>query len=163
MSWPKGYWHMFEIDEYMIDQLSSVLEKETEFDSKNLTINGKQTRNVLDKIEVGYIEIPFMQSLSSTDIFRTQPCETKHIHLIHYDTNGYQLPHDHSETEDFSFIVYLNDSDQKTAFYRDGVYMYITPERGKGIVFDSKLLHWSLPGTIEKKVAVGAVDFVDVS
>ena len=159
MKWPKGYWNYFFVDDYIVDQLETLLKNQTKFDTENLTINGRQTFNVIDDFELGYVEIPIFQY---TEFLKGEAFESQHVHLIDYDPNGYQLPHDHSTTEDFSYIVYLNDSDQKTAFYRDGHYMYVTPERGKGIAFDSGLLHWSLPGTIGKKIAVGAAKFIDV-
>lgn len=164
MSWPDGYWYSFFLEDPIIDELNHILDTTTEFRGENLTRNGRQTDNVLDKVDIGKIEIPFALGVTqSNDSILDRPFETVHIHLIDYDEDGYQIPHDHRETEDFSFIIYLNDSDQQTAFYKEPDYMYVTPEKGKAIFFPSNLLHWTIPGTMKKRVAVGAVKYLDAT
>jgi hypothetical protein len=77
-----------------------------------------------------------------------------HIHLIEYFTNGHQSGHNHETTEDYSFILYLNDSDGNTVFEELGE---IKPKKGRLIFFKSDLWHYGRPSTMNKKVAVGAL------
>ena len=80
-----------------------------------------------------------------------------HMHLIEYFEGGYQDAHNHEEYEDKSFILYLNDSDGDTVFYRDNEVISTKPKRGKLVVFDANIQHQGLESKLNKKVAVGGL------
>jgi hypothetical protein len=80
-----------------------------------------------------------------------------HIHLIHYSAGGWQEGHTHKSSEDYSFILYLNDSDGDTLIYEGKNIIPITPKRGKIVFFSSHLLHEGTVCVDEKKIAVGSI------
>ena len=111
------------------------------------TINGFQTENILKyKTTQEIAQKIIMQLKKNLNLF--------HIHLIEYYQAGAQTAHDHKETEDYSFILYLNDSDGNTVLENYGE---ITPEKGKLIFFDSGITHYGKPSMKGKKIAVGAL------
>ncbi len=117
------------------------------------TKNGFHTGNILQfekfKKYAKLIEphIPYLQKL---DLF--------HIHLIHFYNKGYEGAHDHAKTEDFSFIAYLQDSeDGYTCLKINNNVIKIKPEKGKLIFFPSNIWHWGEPSSGNKKIAVGAL------
>ena len=82
-----------------------------------------------------------------------------YLHLIHYNTGGWQEGHTHNSLEDYSFILYLNNSDGDTVIYEGKNTVRITPECGKIVFFSSNYFHESSVCFNEKKVAVGSLRF----
>jgi hypothetical protein len=81
-----------------------------------------------------------------------------HVHLIHFYESGYEKAHDHKQTEDFSFILYLSNSeDGHTCFKLKEELYKVKPEKGKIIFFPSDIWHWGEPSSGNKKIAVGAL------
>ena len=119
-------------------------------EDKTCSMNAYQTPNILyfnvfrDAAQLLLPYIPYNLKL-----------ELFHIHLINYYNGGYQKAHDHKKTEDFSFILYLSDSnDGHTCFDKN---IKIKPEKGKIIFFESDILHWAEANSGDKKLAVGAL------
>ena len=79
-----------------------------------------------------------------------------HIHYIHYKSGGYQTRHNHEKTEEFGFIIYLNDSDGETVF-EEPINKSIKPQKGKLLLFDSRIWHCAKESFMDKKVLVGAI------
>lgn len=129
--------------------------KKNNFSAKDTcTRNGFQTPNLFD---YKLIEEKKINSLSQEimKIFGKERSYLFHIHLIEYEKGGYQKAHDHKQTEDYSFILYLNDSDGNTVF--DTIGVETVPEKGKIIFFSSDLWHWAKPSKRNKKIVVGAI------
>jgi len=83
------------------------------------------------------------------------------FHMIDYDTFGSQNPHDHSKTEDYSYIIYLNTcKGGSTWFLSDDKTIEVIPEKNKLILFKSNLFHWSSGVIDNKRVAVGALKYM---
>lgn len=88
----------------------------------------------------------------------TQKLNIFHIHLLHFYNKGYEGAHDHQTTEDFSFIAYLqNSEDGHTCFKINNDIIKIKPEKGKLIFFPSNIWHWGEASSGNKKLAVGAL------
>mgnify|MGYP003624663283 FL=1 len=75
-----------------------------------------------------------------------------HLHYIEYGKLGFQKEHHHSSSEEYSFILYLNDSVGDTIF----PHTRISPEKGLLVIFDSSLLHRA-EESVNKKILVGAI------
>jgi hypothetical protein len=115
--------------------------------SGTCTKNGFQTDNILKYQAPKELSQLIMKEIGKDlDLF--------HMHLIEYYNQGEQLPHDHKDTEDYSFVLYLNDSDGNTVFDNIGE---ISPKKGKLIFFKSDLTHFGKPSFQGKKIAVGAL------
>jgi len=144
----------FQISDEIVNNLLATLEV---FKEKNISVSdtctkkGFQTSNILD------YEVPKeLSKLIMKEI--DKDLNLFHIHLIEYHNQGEQLPHDHKETEDYSFILYLNDSDGNTVFKNIGE---ISPKKGKLVFFKSDIWHFGRPSSQQKKIAVGALKSVD--
>lgn len=88
-----------------------------------------------------------------------EDCILHHVHLIHFYESGYEKAHDHQATEDFSFILYLSNSeDGNTCFQLEKETYKVKPEKGKIIFFPSNIWHWGEPSSGNKKIAVGALN-----
>jgi len=140
----------FQISDEIVDNLLITLEA---FKEKNIsvsgscTINGFQTTNILDYKAPKELSKLIMNKIGKNlNLF--------HIHLIEYYNQGEQLPHNHKQTEDYSFILYLNNSDGNTVFENIGE---ISPKKGKLIFFKSDIWHFAKPSLLQKKIAVGAL------
>ena len=140
----------FQISDEIVDNLLITLEA---FKEKNISVsdtytkNGFQTTNILDYKAPKELSKLIMKEINKElNLF--------HIHLIEYFNQGEQLVHNHEATEDYSFILYLNDSDGNTVFENIGE---ITPKRGKLIFFKSNIKHFGKPSFRNKKIAVGAL------
>jgi hypothetical protein len=115
--------------------------------SGTCTKNGFQTDNILKYQAPKELSQLIMKEIGKDlDLF--------HMHLIEYYNQGEQLPHDHKDTEDYSFVLYLNDSDGNTVFDNIGE---ISPKKGKLVFFKSDLTHFGKPSFQGKKIAVGAL------
>ena len=145
---------IFFIEDELIDDFVTTLDL---FKEKNLqventyTINGFQTVNILELDSTKELSNRLSKHINKN-------LELFHIHLIDYNSNGQQDIHDHKETEDFSFILYLNDSDGNTVFEDFGE---VDPKKGKLVLFKSDIKHYGKPTFTNKKVAVGALKSID--
>jgi hypothetical protein len=81
------------------------------------------------------------------------------LQFVEYYDGGWCKEHDHSRTEDYSFIVYLNTttSGGKTIFFADGVVVAHRPIKGKVVFFPSRFKHLAEPNVGNKIVFVGAL------
>ena len=143
----------FQISKGIVDNLLITLDL---FKEKNLSVsdtftkNGFQTDNILNYEAPKELSKLIMKEINKNlNLF--------HIHLIEYYNQGEQLPHDHKNTEDYSFILYLNNSDGNTVF---NDISEISPKKGKLVFFKSDILHYGRPSFYQKKIAVGALKIV---
>jgi hypothetical protein len=113
------------------------------------TVNGFQTENVVNFFTE---EIKF-KILNNYNLLKI----IKHIHFIEYFYGGFQKEHNHEKTENYSFILYLNDSDGNTVFKLKNEEIKITPEKGKIVFFDAKIFHYAELSFKNKKIMVGAI------
>tara|TARA_Y100001938_G_C7888392_1_gene328579 strand:- start:73 stop:537 length:465 start_codon:yes stop_codon:yes gene_type:complete len=144
---------LFVEDEIVDDFLTTLdLFKEKDLKVENTyTVNGFQSVNIL--------ALASTKELSSRLLkYIDKKLQLFHIHLIDYDEDGQQDSHDHKETEDYSFILYLNDSDGNTVF--EDV-CEVSPKKGKLVLFKSDVRHYGKPTNTNKKVAVGALKSID--
>tara|TARA_R110000796_G_scaffold65155_2_gene150599 strand:- start:20 stop:484 length:465 start_codon:yes stop_codon:yes gene_type:complete len=79
-----------------------------------------------------------------------------HIHFIEYEKGGKQKEHNHKNTEEYSFILYLNNSDGCTVF-KEPINKKISPKKGLLVIFSSDINHYALESFKNKKVLVGAI------
>jgi hypothetical protein len=145
-------WKEYLLSEKFIDEISNKLLKQ-KFkyipDNSYSTINGQQTQNIIalfSKEELRQM-IPFDEFYDK--IF--------HIHYITYDHGGYQTVHHHAETEKQSFILYLNNADGETCFLAP-LFTTVKPQKGKVIIFDSRVQHFGAKAYKNKKLLVGAIN-----
>tara|TARA_R100001510_G_C7646824_1_gene204137 strand:+ start:1496 stop:1939 length:444 start_codon:yes stop_codon:yes gene_type:complete len=108
------------------------------------TEKGFQSPNILTIFDINLIKEMLDNQCLYQDIF--------HIHYIEYSNGGFQKPHNHFKSEEYSFILYLNDAVGDTIFS----HTTITPKKGLLIIFDSSLEH-SGKESINKKILVGAI------
>ena len=113
------------------------------------TENGFQSQNIINIFSRKLLK----KIISFNNFFK----KTFHIHYIKYRNNGSQKRHNHAQTEKYSFILYLNNSDGATIFF-EPVNKTIHPEKGKLIVFDSSIEHEAAPSFKEKQILVGAIE-----
>jgi hypothetical protein len=149
--------------------LDFIKEKESELDFdfklKYTTINGYQTKNLIDLIQTENPIATYLKNIKS-DIESHIDARFEYywIHVVSYQKEGFQEKHKHSHNEDCSFILYLNDcSDGETNFYVNperNIQYKITPECGKMVVFSSSILHDSEKTNQNKKVLVGGLKIV---
>ena len=111
------------------------------------TENGFQTDNIINLFNKKLLNKMLPIQNMSTEVFW--------LHYIKYNKGGYQREHNHPE-EKYSFILYLNNADGSTVF-KHPIDTEVTPEKGKIIIFDAKILHYAKPSFKEKKVLVGAI------
>jgi|DEB0MinimDraft_10_1074344.scaffolds.fasta_scaffold63213_1 Rps23 Pro-64 3,4-dihydroxylase Tpa1-like proline 4-hydroxylase len=130
-----------------------------------LTVNGVQTWNILAFRQKDIFEKlnelkPELEKKSNTQL--DYVC----CHLIEYNKGGYQLPHNHEATENFSVIIYLNDCIKggETVFKLEKlgeiVINTVTPKKGKAVLFNSSIVHESKPCLETKRVLVVGTKFV---
>ena len=145
---------IFFVDDEIVNDFLTTLDL---FKEKNLksedtcTINGFQTVNILALKTTRYLSSRLLEYID-------KKLQLFHVHLIDYDKNGQQDTHDHKDTEDYSFILYLNDSNGNTIFEN---VCEVTPKKGKLVLFKSDIKHYGKPTTTNKKVAVGALKSID--
>tara|TARA_R100001460_G_scaffold15504_2_gene34165 strand:+ start:1668 stop:2141 length:474 start_codon:yes stop_codon:yes gene_type:complete len=120
--------------------------------SDSCCINGYHTGNILNFKSTHEVCGEILNKIPYED------CILHHVHLIHFYQSGYEEAHDHKNTEDFSFILYLSDSEDGNTCFKFGKDIYkVKPERGKIIFFASDIWHWGEPSSGNKKIAVGAL------
>ena len=146
------------VEDNITDELINILEhlKNTN-DGVDLnvtcTINGFQTNNICEELYMKKILNSLLEYLPRKDL------NYRWFHMIDYNKNGSQKKHDHSKTEDFSFILYLSDCKNggETLFETAKKNIKVKPEKNKLIFFPSNLWHEGLETIDRKKVAVGAL------
>ena len=79
-----------------------------------------------------------------------------YIHYIYYFPGGWQEEHLHKD-EQYSFILYLNNSDGPT-FFKQPINKKINPRRGKLIFFDGQIRHGCEKSFKNKQILVGAIN-----
>jgi|TARA_E500000318_G_C3563138_1_gene214450 hypothetical protein len=121
--------------------------------SDSCCVNGYHTGNILIFKSTHELLNEILETIPYKD------CILHHVHLIHFYESGYEKAHDHQATEDFSFILYLSDSeDGYTCFKLKEQIFKVKPEKGKIIFFPSNIWHWGDPSSGNKKIAVGALN-----
>lgn len=148
------------LPEYLTDYLSKVLDNLVynklviPFNS-SASQNAEQTNNLSRNL---YLTPILKDIINHINFERT--LSYRWFHMIAYNTNGYQQKHNHSATEDYSYILYLEScSVGGETFFElpDNSVKGIQPIKNKLIFFPSHLTHWGGQVFDSKKVAVGAL------
>ena len=145
---------IFFVEDEIVDDFLTTLDLFKEKDLKvenTYTVNGFQSVNILALASTKELSCRLLKYID-------KKLQLFHIHLIDYAEDGQQDTHDHKETEDYSFILYLNDSDGNTVF--EDV-CEVSPKKGKLVLFKSDVRHYGKPTNTNKKVAVGALKSID--
>ena len=148
--------HINIVDPTITDRLNSIL---FELEDKNegiepnssCTINGFQTKNLCYE---PYIKDELEKLLSCLPV---KDLKHRWFHMINYKDHGYQEAHDHSKTENYSYILYLTDCNEggETVFINGEESVAIKPEKNKIVFFPANLWHKGNATINNKKVAVG--------
>ena len=121
-------------------------------DPNSCCVNGYHTGNILNFKSTHEVVNEILHKIPYEN------CILHHVHLMHFYKSGYEKAHDHKATEDFSFILYLSNSEDGNTCFQLGEDTHkVKPEKGKIIFFDSHILHWGEPSSGNKKLAVGAL------
>ena len=115
---------------------------------KTATRHGFQTPNIVNLFSKKLLKKILPIENYYTDI--------NYIHYIYYFPGGWQDEHLHKD-EQYSFILYLNDSDGPT-FFKEPINKKITPQKGKLIFFGAQILHGCEKSFKNKQILVGAVN-----
>ena len=139
----------YEVDKKIVDQVLKII-RDNKIKScpvVTATQNGYQSDNIVKLFDNAILKkiIPINQ-LHEKII---------HLHYIQYGKGGYQEEHLH-KPDDYSFILYLNNSDGDTVI-KHPINKKFTPQKGKIVVFNGKILHYAEPSFKGKKVLVGAI------
>jgi len=120
------------------------------------TVHGFQTPNLL--------QVPHPAVTHHLELIRARvaeqlptPSALCWAHLIDYAPGGYQAPHDHARSEDYSAVLYLDSGSAGTIFHLNGarnVRTTVPQQKGKLCVFLSQLTHEAKAVEREKKVLV---------
>ena len=82
-----------------------------------------------------------------------------YFHMLDYKKGGDMLIHNHQHSEDYTSLLYLNDSTDGSTFFIEGDKKYeVLPEKNKLIMYPSYVDHGSNYST-SKKVAVFGFHF----
>jgi hypothetical protein len=113
------------------------------FQTNNLS-NDESIKNILCKI-LNYLPYP-------------NDYQYRWFHMIDYEQGGLQEAHDHAQTEDYSYILYLTSCNHggETCLKLQHE-LQIKPRKNTLIFFPSTILHWGANTIDLKKVAVGAL------
>jgi len=152
----------YTIPQEIINEALLTLDSFKEFNIKrpdgiNCTVNGFHTGNILrfktthELAEKLYSHIPFPKKYN-----------IHHLHLIHFEKDGFEQGHDHAHNEDYSFILYLQDSDGPTVFQLTPENIVkIQPKCGKLVFFKSNIWHWGEKSSGNKKILVGGMRVIE--
>jgi len=140
--------YITKIDNNIVDKIVKVIDKYkwdfVDVSSETSTEQGFQSSNIINIFDDNLKKEMLDHQCLYQDIF--------HIHYLEYFNGGYQLNHNHLESEEYSFILYLNDAIGDTIF----THKRIKPQKGLLVIFDSSLNH-SGDKSINKKILVGAI------
>ena len=142
------------ITEHLIKILSNLeLKNEGLPPNSTCTINGFQTDNLCYEPYIKDELEKLLEYLPNKDL------KYRWFHMINYKNHGYQDAHEHSKTEDYSYILYLTDCNEggETLFINGEESVAIKPEKNKLVFFPANLWHKGNPTIDNKKVAVGAL------
>ena len=150
--------HINIVDPTITDRLGSIL-FELEIKNKGVTpnstctINGFQTNNLCYEPYIKDELEKLLEYLPNKDL------KYRWFHMINYKDHGYQDAHEHSKTEDYSYILYLTDCNEggETLFINGEDSVTIKPEKNKLVFFPSNIWHKGNATIDNKKVAVGAL------
>jgi len=139
----------YEIDTKIVDEIIKIISSYTGEDESHdsHTQKGFQTYNIVNMFSRDLLKKIVPINELHKKIF--------HIHYIQYNKGGYQTEHLH-EPDDYSFILYLNNSDGDTVI-KHPINKKFTPKKGKIVVFNAKILHYAEPSFKNKKILVGAI------
>ena len=145
-------------EDYITNDLLNILNKLKQnnngiTDNSVSTQQGFQTHNLLEENCIK----PYLEYMIS--LLPSNTLKHRWFHMIDYDLKGYQLEHDHSKTETYSYILYLETSKSGETYFKfnDTNIMYIKPIKNMIVFFPSYLKHGGLKVLDNKKVAVGAL------
>ena len=138
----------YKLENKTMSDINDIINKhKTNFEDQShntSTVNGFQSNN---------IEHLFNKDLKKRIInYNNLHKDIFHMHYIEYFEKGFQKEHNHQETEEWSFILYLNDAIGDTVFEN----FIFSPEKGLLVLFDSKLKHKGKK-SFNKKILVGAI------
>lgn len=134
-----------------VDKVLDIINKNSfpDVSENTCTYNGYQTGNIINFFSPSLVEEILPLNNFSKKCF--------HFHYIEYFNGGHQKEHNHAKFENFSSILYLNDSDGDTVF-GDPINKSITPEKGTIVVFDAKIIHRGEQSFKNKKILVGGIE-----
>jgi hypothetical protein len=136
------------INNSVVDEITNIIninkDKFLNVSNDTFTEKGFQSNNIISFFDENLKKKMMDNQCLYQDIF--------HLHYIEYENSGFQKQHDHYKTEEYSFILYLNDSIGDTVFSHTRV----SPEKGLLIIFDSELSHRGAK-SLSKKILVGAI------
>jgi hypothetical protein len=150
--------YITEVDDYVTDNLILKLD---ELKNKNdgipynsiSTKGGFQTNNL-------YNDVSIKDTLRKILSYLPYPNDYQYklFHMIDYDQGGFQEPHHHARTEDYSYVLYLLSCNYggETSFML-GHEIQIKPKKNTLIFFPSPIIHWGKTTIDHKKVAVGGL------
>ena len=145
--------HIAKIKDEIVDQVIAIVDKNKEqfsdVSSGTTTENGFQSSNIVNIFDNNLKKEMLDNQCLYQDVY--------HIHYIEYFNQGFQRKHNHFTSEQYSFILYLNDSVGDTIFSDKK----ISPKKGLLIIFDSSLDH-AAEKSINKKILVGAIKQKDI-
>jgi hypothetical protein len=118
---------------------------------KIATKNGKQSNNI-----VSFFNEDIYKKILPFNFYE----KVFHVHYIKYDVSGTQVKHDHSKTEKYSFILYLDNGSGNTVFEFNTFKYSIKPSKGKILIFSSDIFHKGEEVKDKKEILVGAIDRV---
>ena len=131
-----------------VDKIVNLIEKKKinfiDESPATATVKGFQSKNIENIFDDTLKKQMLDNQCLYQDIF--------HIHYIEYFNQGYQEEHNHFNTEEYSFILYLNDSTGDTVF----PHKTIQPKKGLLVIFDSRFMHKGKK-SLNKKILVGAI------
>ena len=136
------------INNSIVDEIINIIninkDKFLNVSNDTYTVKGFQSNNIINFFDENLKKSMLDNQCLYQDVF--------HIHYIEYENSGFQKQHDHAKTEEYSFILFLNDSIGDTVFS----HIRVSPEKGLLIIFDSKLPHKG-EKSLNKKILVGAI------
>jgi hypothetical protein len=145
--------HIAKIKDETVNKVTDIINKNkknfSDVSNGTTTQNGFQSSNIVSIFDNDLKKEMLDNQCLYQDIY--------HIHYIEYFNQGFQNKHNHFTSEEYSFILYLNDSVGDTIFSNKK----ISPEKGLLIIFDSSLDH-AAEKSINKKVLVGAIKQKDI-
>ena len=140
----------YSVSSKVIDDIYKVVKvyDKLSVDTMTCTFHGFQTENLM------YLFYPKL--LKKIMPLNNLSEKISNLHYIKYNKGGYQVGHSHENSEEKSFIVYLNDSDGCTVL-GDPINKKIKPKKGKVIMFDSFIHHHAEKSYKGKEVLVGSI------
>lgn len=148
----------FQISPSYVEELKNILQdlktNNKSVDHEVDSVNAFQTSNLCFNKQVNEIIYKILEEIDLETEFYY-----RWFHMIDYDAHGYQKGHDHSATEDMSYILYLTScsSGGETVFNINGENVAVRPQQGRLVLFPSSIWHCAQPTVEKKKVAVGAL------